>query len=209
MKFKRFIFIGIVLGAGLFSFSIAGQQRGKTFFEGLRSPSPDQVKIWAGFPESARLTMSTNVPTDGGYDQQFGNFKWLWVYDDRKGSNYARVVIAVYEPGGFWPAKCAEAIKLSEQMYKTYLDQKRLGNDAIFFWELSPMTMPNGQKSYGCLNGLSPMRFALHPQFDVLALEYARPESDGIGILPAYLPEMATNYFSKFFTNVDAFLTSQ
>jgi len=218
MEFKRFIFIGLVLGVGLLGYSLAGQQRAQSLLERLRPPSADQVKKWKGFPESDHFTMFTNVPNDGGYDPKFGNFKWLWIYEDCKGSNYIRFFIAVYEPGGFWPAKRDELIKVSEQMHKMYLDLTNhigekwaKGNvEEIFFLDLSPMTTPNGQKSYGSLYGLSPLRLAIHPEFDVSAWVFSRPDNYyNASPPPADLPEIGTNPFTEFFTNVDAFLTSQ
>ena len=164
--------------------------------------------------------MFTNVPDDIGHDNDddsIGKFRWFWTYEDRKGSNYTRVVIAVFEPGGFWPAKRALIINASKQAYKKYSEQKHpdkenaLGKEGENFErEMGPMTMPNGQKSYGLfLFGFSPTRFAPHPEFDVLAGEYTKPDSYDERYPPADLTEVGTNLFSIFFTNVDAFLTSQ
>jgi len=221
MKPKIILCLALVLSGGLVVCHIAWQQHVQFFLERLRPPSTDQVKKWAGFPESAHLTMLTNVPDDFGFfnvdgDNPFGKSKWLWFYEDRKGSNFTRVVIAVFEPGGFWPKKRALIIKASEQVYKTFSEQKHLDKEnsenkevEALARELGPITMPNGQKSYGMLMGLAPGRFALHPEFDVWACEYTEPDSYDERYPPADLTEVGTNAFSKFFTNVDAFLTSQ
>jgi len=62
MKFKRFIYVGLILGVGLFGCYIAWQQHVQSFLGRLRPPNGDQVKKWAGFPEGTHLTMFTNVP---------------------------------------------------------------------------------------------------------------------------------------------------
>jgi len=222
MKPKLILCLAIVLSGGLLAWHIARQQLAIAFLERLRPPSADQVKKWAGFPESAHLTMLTNVPDDlrndnNDVDNPIRNFKWLWIYEDRKGSNFTRVVIAVFEPGGFWPAKRALVIKASEQGYKKFSEQKHPDKEnsenkegEALARELGPMTMPNGQKSYGLfLFGFSPTRFAPHREFDLLAGEYTKPDSYDRRYPPSDLTEVGTNYFSEFFTNVDAFITSQ
>jgi len=98
VNYKRFIYVGLILGATLLGCSTARQLRAKAFLERLRPPSADQVKKWAGFPERTHLTMLTKVPDDFDFfngDGDFGKSKWLWVYEDRKGSNFTRVVIAL------------------------------------------------------------------------------------------------------------------
>jgi hypothetical protein len=222
MKPKLILGLALALVVGLLGWHIARQQLAKAFLERLRPPSADQVKKWAGFPESAHLTMLTNVPDDlrndnNDVDNPLRKFKWLWIYEDRKGSNFTRVVIAVFEPGGFWPAKRALVIRASEQGYKTFSEQTHPDKEnavykegEAFARELGPMTMPNGQKSYGLfLFGYSPTRFAPHWEFDLLAGAYTKPDSYDKRYPPADLTEVGTNAFSKFFTNVDAFLTSQ
>jgi hypothetical protein len=221
MKPKLILCLALVLSGGLLAWHIARQQQAKAFLERLRPPSVDQVKKWAGFPESTHLTMLTNVPDDLGYDKDdadnsLGKFKWFWTYEDRKGSNFTRVVIAVFEPGGFWPTKRALLINASKQIYNKYSEQKHLDKEnsenkegEALAREMGPMTTPNGQKSYGMLMGLAPGRFALHPEFDVWACEYSKPISYDERYPPADLTAMPTNSFSEFFTNVDAFLTSQ
>lgn len=57
--------------------------------------------------------------------------------------------------------------------------------------------------------GLAPGRLAPHPECDVVAWAYAEPMSYDGRYPPADLTAMPTNSFSEFFTNVDAFLTSQ
>jgi len=222
MKFKRFILIGLILGAGLLGWPMARQLYAQSLLEKLRPPSADQVKKWAGFPDDSHLTLLTQIPDDlksnfTNEDNPFGKFKLLWAYEDRKGSNFARVVIAVFKPGGFMTAKRSSAIKMSEQFSKLYTDQKQLGKKGspdneveIFERELSPMIMPNGQKSYGF--GLLfpfPGRFAMHQEFDVFACEYGMPISIDESRPPADLVKGGTNIFSACFTNVDAFLTTQ
>jgi hypothetical protein len=64
-------------------------------------------------------------------------------------------------------------------------------------------------ESYGMLMGLAPARFALHPEFDVWACEYAEPDSYDERYPPADMTAMPTNLFSIFFTNVDAFIMGQ
>ena len=222
MKPKLILCLALALGIGLLGWHIAWQQHVQSFLERLQPPSADQVKKWAGFPEGTHLTMLTNIPADFEFfnvagDNSFGKFKWFWTYEDRKGSNFTRVVIAVFEPGGFWAAKRASIIKASEQTYKTFSEQKHLDKkNAVYKQgealarELGPMTMPNGQKSYGLfLFGFSPTRFAPHRKFDLLAGEYAKPDSYDGRYPPADLTEVGTNYFSEFFTNLDAFITSQ
>jgi hypothetical protein len=220
VKPKLILCLALVLGVGLFGCYIAWQQHVQSFLERLRPPSVDQVKKWAGFPESTHVTMLTNVPDDLAYDNNdddsIGKFKWFWTYEDRKGSNFTRVVIAVFEPGGFWPAKRALLIKASEQNYKRYSEEQhpdkenpiaKEGDDLAR--ELGTMKMPNDQKSYGMLMGLAPGRFALHSEFDIWACEYTEPISYDERFPPADLTEVGTNSFSEFFTNVDAFITSQ
>ena len=221
MKPKLILCLALVLSGGLFVCHIAWQQHVQSFLERLRPPNVDQVKKWAGFPESTHLTLLTNVPDDLGHDNNdddsIGKFKWFWTYEDRKGSNFTRVVIAVFEPGGFWPAKRALIIPASKQVCKKYSEQKHPDKEnavakegEIFAREMGPMTMPNGQKSYGLLLfGFSPTRFAPHREFDLLAGEYAKPDSYDERYPPADLTAMPTNLFSEFFTNVDAFITSQ
>jgi hypothetical protein len=220
MKIKLLLCLALALGASLFVCHIAWQQHVQSFLGGLRPPGADQVKKWAGFPERTHLTMLTNVPDDLKYDKDdddsIGKFKWLWIYENRKGSNFTRVVIAVFEPGGFWPAKRALIINASKQVYKKHSEQKHPDKEnavakegEAFAREMGPMTMPDGQKSYGMLMGLAPGRFALHPEFDVWACEYAEPDSYDERYPPADLTEVGTNLFSIFFTNVDAFITSQ
>jgi hypothetical protein len=220
MKPKLILCLALVLSGGLFVCHIAWQQHVQSFLERLRPPSVDQVKKWAGFPESTHLTMLTNVPDDLGHDNNdddsIGKFKWFWTYEDRKGSNFTRVVIAVFEPGGFWPTKRALIINASKQVYKKYSEQKHPDKEnavakegEAFAREMGPMTMPNGQKSYGMLMGLAPGRLAPHPEFDVVAWEYTEPDSYDERYPPADLTEVGTNYFSEFFTNLDTFITSQ
>lgn len=219
VKFKRFIYVGLGLGVGLVGGYLAWQQHVQAFLERVRPPSVDQVKKWAGFPENTHLTMFTNVPDEVAHntiDDSIGKVKWFWTYEDRKGSNYTHVVVAVFEPGGFWPSKRALLINASKQIYKRYSEQKhsdkenavaKEGEDLAR--ELSPMTMPDGQKSYGFLFGLAPARFAHHPEFDVMACTYCEPMSYDERYPPADLTAVGTNPCSVFFTNVDAFLTSQ
>jgi len=72
------------------------------------------------------------------------------------------------------------------------------------------VTMPNGEKSYGFLEGLSPGRFAFHPKFDVLMYEYVEPVSYDVRYPPAEnIEEPGAQRFYELFTNVNAFLTSQ
>jgi len=216
VKFKRFIHIGIVLGGSLGGCYIAWQQHVQSFLETLHPPSVDQVKKWAGLPEGAHLTMYTNVPDDVRYnDGDFGKFKCFWAYEDRKGSNVDGFVIAVYEPGAFCPSKRALLINTSKEMYKRYSDRKNLDKEnpaedgQAIAREMSPIITPKGQKSYGFLLGLAPGRFALHPEFDIMASEYVKPVSYDERYQPTDLTAMPTNSLSEFFTNADAFIASQ
>jgi len=215
MKFKRFIFIGLILGAGLFVCSITAQQPSQSLLARLHPPSAGQVKKWAGFPETAHLTLLDKFPDDfardyNNGDNETGKFKWCWIYEDRKGSNYARVVIAVFEPGGFWPAKRASLIEDSERNHKWFSEQKNPGSDfQAFARAMKPVTMTSGQKTYGFLLGIVPARFALHPEFDLIASEYTAPIVYDKHHPPEDLVEMGTNSLAELFTNLDLFLTSQ
>jgi hypothetical protein len=202
------------LSGGLLGWHIARQQHAKAFLERLRPPSADQVRKWEGLSENTHLTMFTNVPGDVWYGDDYihpGKFKWLWAYEDRKGSNFTCVVIAVYESGAFWPSNRAELWRMISDVDQIKKNRPESPNkeDEAFAREMGSMTMPNGQKSYGLLFGLAPARFALHPKFDVLAYVDVEPLSYDDRYPPADLPERGTNSFSEFFTNVDAFLTSQ
>jgi len=222
MKFKRFIYVGLVLGGGLFGCYMAWQQHAKAVLERLRPPSPDQVRKWAGLPESTHLTMFTNVPDDVWYGDEsidLGKFKWVRAYENRKGSNFTCFVLAVYESGSFWPSNRTKFIndleqnrkKMiydREQFHKKYPKYQTKEEEAIEL-ATSPRIMPNGQKSYGFIIGLFPARFALHPEFDVLAYEYVDPISHDDRHPPADLTEKPTNSFYEFYTNIDAFLSSQ
>jgi len=211
MKLKRFIYVGLVMGGTLFGCYIAWQQHAKAFLERLRPPNADQVRKWAGLSESTHLTMFTNVQGyvwDGNEDIHLGKFKWLRAYEDRKGSNINCFVIAVYESGAFWPSNRTKFIHDLEQIQKKISkDQTKEGQ--AFARGIGPMTMPNGQKSYGFIIGLFPARFALHSEFDDFACEFVDPISYDERHPPAETTEKPTNSFYEFFTNVDAFLTSQ
>jgi hypothetical protein len=221
MKPKLILCLALALSGGLFVCHIAWQQHVQSFLGRLRPPSADQVKKWAGFPENTHLTMLTNVPDHiwyGDDDIHLGKFKWFWAYEDRKGSNFTCLVIAVYEPGALWPTNRAKFMHSLKQSYKEIQkvqakEEKLPGvvakEGVNMAQEILPITMPNGQKSYGFLFGLSPARFAFHPEFDVLAYEDAEPDSYDDRYPPADLTATATNSFSEFFTNVDAFITSQ
>jgi hypothetical protein len=210
MKFKRFIYIGFILGGGLCGCYNARQQPAGLFIGQLRSPSSDQVRKWAGLSERTQLTMFTNIPPDVpyGYGEEinFGKFTWLWAYEDRKGSNIDCFVIAVYEPGEFYPSKRSEFNNDFKQINKHPKPRDKEGQ--ALSRELGP-AMLSGQKSYGFLFGLWPARFAFRPKFDLLAYEVVEPVPDDNRHPPADMTEMPTNYFSTFFTNVDSFLTSQ
>ena len=229
MNFKRYIFVGLILGAGWLGWHVARQQYAKALIEGLRSPSPDQVRKWAGLSENTHLAMFTNVPPGvpyfgSGGDLNFGKFEWLRAYEDRKGSNFDCFVIAVYESGAFWPSNRPKLIHDLELAHKNILQREKkllqshqeLLKDRTFAKEsdardqiISPMTMPNGQKTYGFGIGLWPARFALHTDFDILVYEAVEPIFNDERDPTADLTEVPANSFYEFFTNVDSFVTSQ
>jgi len=147
-----------------------------------------------------------------------GKFKWFWAYEDRKGSNFTCLVIAVYEPGALWPTNRAKFMHLLDQTYKEIQkvqakEEKLPGvvakEGVNMAQEILPITMPNGQKSYGFLFGLFSARFAFHSEFDVLAYEDIEPIFNDERDPTADLTATPTNSFSELFTNVDAFLMSQ
>lgn len=93
MNPKLLLALALILGGGLLGWHIARRHHTEVFLERLQPPSADQVKKWAGFPEKSHLTLLTNFPGDVGHDNKsennfMGRYKWLWIYEDRKGSNY-------------------------------------------------------------------------------------------------------------------------
>jgi hypothetical protein len=219
MKVKRFIYVGLVLGCIMFGCHIAWQQHAKSFLARLHPPGADQVKKWLSLSESTHLTMLTNLPDyplDNQQDDMYpGKFKWLRAYEDRKGSNFNTFVIAVYESGSLWPNNRAKFIRKLEQTRKKMLEDQtkaKLVHDKeanALVEAMAPITMPNGKKSYGFLLGFFPGRFAFHPEFDVFAFEFGEPMSYDERHRPAETTETPTISFYEFFTNVDAFLSSQ
>jgi hypothetical protein len=219
MKFKRLIYVGLVLGVSLFGCYVAWQQHAKAFVDRLRPPSADLVKKWAGLSESTHLTVLTNISeysSDNQQDDMYpGKFKWLRAYEERKGSNVNTFVIAVYESGALWPNNRAKFIRRLEQTHKKMLEDQtkaKLVHDKeanALVEALAPITMPNGKKSYGFLFGFFSARFAFHAEFDVFAFEFGEPMSYDERYPPAETTETPTNSFYEFFTNVDAFLSSQ
>ncbi len=163
--------------------------------------------------------MLTNVPGDVWYGDDStghpGKFKWFWDYEDRKGSNFNCFVIAVYESGALWSTNRAKFIRQLEQIHEKMLEVQSKATEAsvkethAFVEGMAPMIMPNGRKSYGFDFAFFPARFDFHPEFDVLAYEFVEPMSYDERHPPAEKIEMPTNSFYEFFTNVDAFITSQ
>jgi hypothetical protein len=227
MKFKRFIYVGLVLGGSWFGCYIAWQQYIKSFAPRLHPPSAEQVRKWAGLSESGHLIMTTltNVPSDSdvgfGYDiDPFGKFTSLWAYENCRQSSTSHVVIAVYTPGALLTTNRTAFIDAFERI-NTKLKRElsahpppigdNPGQDLEeMYKETAQVTMPNGEKSYGFILGLSPARFAFHRKFDVLVYEFVEPESYDVRYPPAEkVDEVGGPQFYELFTNVNAFLASQ
>jgi hypothetical protein len=227
MKFKRFVYVGLVLGGSWFGCYIAWRQYVQSFARRLHPPSAEQVRKWAGLSESGHLIMTTltNVPSDSDvgflYDNHFfGKFTSLWAYENCKQSSTNSVVIAVYTPGALLTTNRTTFIDALERI-NTKLKRElsahpppigqNPGQDLEELQRIcAQVTMPDGEISYGFLEGLSPARFAFHPKFDVLMYEYIEPESYDIRYPPAEkVDEVGGQQLYELFTNVNAFLTSQ
>lgn len=218
MKFKRFVYVGLVLVGGLFGYCIAWRHYVGSFARRLHPPGAEQVRKWAGLSESGHLAMTTltNVASDVDVGL-FGKFEWLWSYENRRRSSTNYVVIAVYKPGAFLPTNRTKFIDTFEQVNKGAIvstnfstnSEVRKGEEE-FKRLTAQVTMPNGEKSYGFILGLDPARFALHRRFDVMLCEYIDPESYDVRYAPAEEVEWpGAQRFYELFTNVDAFLRSQ
>jgi hypothetical protein len=236
MKFKRFIYVGLVLGGSLFGCYIAWGQYVKSFARRLHPPSSEQVRKWAGLSESGHLTMTTltNVSSDGnvGFNYNirlWGKFTSLWAYENCRGTSTNYVVIAVYTPGVLLTTNRTAVIDSIEQMNAQVANElSKLpvvprprgisGEPASPRQDLEEMkrataqvTMSNGEKSYGFTDAVVEMdRFAFHPKFDVLVYEFVRPESSDVHHPPAdEVDKLGAQQLYELFTNVDAFLKSQ
>jgi hypothetical protein len=139
------------------------------------APTAEQVRAWAGYPESFQLSA---VPvTPGPKQHPWGKLMWGCHY----GSSERSLVdyqIALFEPGTLWGTNRAKMIERVEQVV-AQIKSAEIRPDK----DNSIDVRPDGSKAYFCVMVFGPGGgtvggFAFHPQYDLLVLMSCDYEDD-------------------------------
>ena len=204
MKPKIRLCLALVLSGGLFG---CGTRQIPS------APSAEQVRTWAGFPDSFRLQAKVETVTNQSKESKsmLGKLVWGCTYENPERS-LVTLTITVSQPGTLWDTNHTQYPKHIEELVAKMRGLKDLNEFSKKTDQI--VTLPNGHKAYFTVFGFGPggeglIGFCYERDYDLMVMEDFSTEH---GVAPDKQiknPVSPTNDLPVIFGKVEAFLEAQ